>query len=357
MKKQTKITLSFFLALAVGLGAVFYFVSKKIDASLMKKNIISQIERAIPGSRASIENIEYSLGVRAKILIEEVLVQNADKEDILVVKKTEVEVPVFDILKGGGRLEVKIQDPAVYIRGAKKEESAWENAIGARSEDTPSKKNKSAPSVPSFINKSRWDLKIENLSLNILGLEKENYLIKKLVFKNLNLEKTTAFEVISDFNYVFSNDRSLETEIQAVGEINIAELMDGKLDVNMLVNSEKTALSWTKSEAPPLKNVIKLKGSEGANYELSWRATGSNGLSLETDMTFSKGCCEKISVNKLESSVSLKSLATFLPVKTQEDLSQIDWGDAKAIVNGTLLFEKNEVFRPSLEFPSVHLSP
>ncbi len=62
MNKKLKVAVVLLLVLIVGIASVFYIVSTKIDPELIKEKTIEALEDALPGAKASIDNISYTLG-------------------------------------------------------------------------------------------------------------------------------------------------------------------------------------------------------------------------------------------------------------------------------------------------------
>ncbi|MBC77448.1 MAG: hypothetical protein CME64_15700 [Halobacteriovoraceae bacterium] len=71
MNRKVKILIGLLLVLIVGVGAVFYFVSQKIDPDLIKAKTIEAVEKALPGSKVKIREVEYSLGFTVDLSVQD----------------------------------------------------------------------------------------------------------------------------------------------------------------------------------------------------------------------------------------------------------------------------------------------
>ena len=358
MSKKLKIGLILLLAVFVAIGAAFYVVSTKIDPELIRKSAIEAIEGNLNDVKATIGEVSYTLGFTVKVNVKNLDISAAKSGDpLLRVADAKVEVPILSILSNGGTVDVKIEKPEVVLKELPGGSSNWKAALPTGEEakkPSTGKKEESKGEVelPSFVENSRVDLKITDLGLTHIPLGKKpsTIQVEKILLKNLNLKKTTAFEVVSSLQYGIDQEKTVSANVQLVGEVALNNFFKtGAIDTNMLLNVDNIKASWLDLKVPALKNVIRFKMKEDGSIEAEVRTNGGP-LSLETDVKVDKKI-EKVSVNKMQLAVNLGGIPGIVGGELQEALKGIDFGKSEFKAGGTALINLKETkVDPNLSF-------
>ena len=357
MNKKLKVAVVLLLVLIVGIASVFYIVSTKIDPELIKEKTIEALEDALPGAKASIDNISYTLGFTVDLNVAQLkLVDKKSKKKLFSVEEVKIDVPILSILSNGGTVDVKVVAPELVYEELKNGENNWKQVLPAPKdkekvgEKAASEKedSKEGPiEIPSFIEKSKIDLKISNLKLNYLPLnaKQTDVLVNKILLKNLNLKKTTAFEVVSSINYGLEEDKTINANVQLVGEVSLNKLItSGAVDMNMMLNVENIALSWLDFKIPNLKNVVRFNLAPTKEISGELRTEAGNLFNVETDFFVSKDYND-IGISNLAVTAYLANLAKVAGVDS------INFNSSKLSLNGAAKLNLlNKVFNPSLAF-------
>lgn len=365
MSKKVKVALGIVLALAAAVGIVFYVVSTKIDPEMIRKSAVKAIENNLNNVSASIEKVSYDLGFTVRLNVKGLDVRSSsDKKNLLSVEHARVEIPVFSILTNGGTVDVKIDRPKLVYTELPGGSSNWTQALpkpdGKSSKQTSEKTaakedsaGKKEVSLPGFIENSRIDLKITGLLVDYrpAGAKAAKAKVDKILLKNLNLKKTTAFEVVSSVSYGLDENKTISANAQLVGEIALKNVLEtGAVDTNMMLNIENAKLSWLDLRLPPVKNVIRLKIKKGGGTTANLRTSAGNALSLETDIGTSQSM-DRINVKKIAAKLSLGRMAEILGPKRRELVSAMDLANSSFHLDGSALIGlKNKSFNPQLSF-------
>lgn len=368
MSKKIKILLVLAIAVLVAAGSVFYIVSTKIDPKVIKESVISSIEGSLQGVDASIGDISYSLGMTVKLNVKELkIVEKKKSSPMLFLKQARVEVPIFSILTGGGTVDIKVENPEISFEEIAGGSSNWQRALPAPSKAAPSqagsaeksksgakpKKEDGSVKLPSFVENSRIDLKILDLNLNYrpLGAKESQVQVNKILLKNLNLKKTTAFEVVSKINYSLDREKTMSAALQLVGEVALNNLLEkGAVDTNMLLNVDDIKLSWLDVNIPDLKNTIKFKMKENGEIWADVRAKAGSLLSLETDVNVDKEF-KTISLDKTSIKTKLGSLPGALGETLAKSFEGIDLGKSEFNASGKMEVNLSKMaISPDLKF-------
>ncbi|MEX1100186.1 MAG: hypothetical protein WEB87_07160, partial [Bacteriovoracaceae bacterium] len=285
MSKKIKVVVALLALFFIGLISIVYFISTKIDPESIKERAVEAIEENLPGSKASIKEVSYNLGVSIKLNVKELEVSRKEGgRRLFYVKDVQVDVPVLAILTNGGTIDIKVLSPELVYEELPDNSSNWQKVFPDPAQTTGHKEEKAgrngqekkAIELPNFIDKSRMDLKITDLNLQYLPIGKKsaNIMVNKILFKNLNLKKTTAYEVVSNIHYELDEEKVVKARMQLIGEVALNNLLQsGALDTNMLLNIEDASLSWLNIKFPALKNVIKFQMLKEGNIQAEIRTS------------------------------------------------------------------------------------
>ncbi len=359
MNKKIKIVLGLFLVLLVGIGSVFYFVSKKIDPQLIKAKTIQAIEKALPGSKVKISEVKYSLGFKVDLNIQGFNISNAKSNEVLFnVQELSVDVPILSILMNGGTVDVKVVSPELNLETFADGTNNWSKVLPAPSpneaktkDSSKSERNKAQGlELPSFVEKSKVDLKVSNLKLTFTQdkTKSTEVLVNKILLKDLNLKKTTAFEVMSNIDYGLDVGKNIKAKTQIIGEVALNKYIEeGIVDLNMMVGVEDIKLSWMPMKLPNLKNVIRLNMSSKQDVSGDIRSEGESLFELEAKYNVANNFT-KVSITNINFALQLERLSKIL---------KLDSGDSVVFNKSALGLRgsagidlKREIFSPGLSF-------
>lgn len=360
MSKKVKILVSLLLAFIGAMAVVFYIVSTKINPEMIKKSAIEAIEQNLKDSKATIGEVSYSLGFNVKLYLKELKIVSKKNGDLASLGEAKVEVPILAILTNGGTVDIKVDAPEVVYKELPGGGSNWEAAIASKANSKKAVKSNSDKKIetkevelPSFIEKSRIDLKITNLKAVLLQLEKEKseVMINKILFKNVNLKKTTAFEIVSKLDYSLDKEKSISANAQLVGEIALNNfLKNGAIDTNMLLNIDDVKADWLPLKVPALKNVIQFKMTDQGTIQAEVRSNSSGVFNIEVEAGIDKEFTV-VSLNKILAEVNLKGLNSTLNNELKEGLKDIELEKSLLKLNGSSVLNlKNNSLEPNLNF-------
>lgn len=363
MSKKIKISLFIILAAIASIGVAFYIVSTKIDPKLIKEKAVEAIEENLRDVKASIGDVSYDLGFTVRLNLKELqIASRTTGERLLSVQNARVELPIFAILTNGGTVDIKVESPELIYKELEGGDSNWKRALpeardqiskeGSKKEESEQEK-KGEVELPSFVENSRVDLSVTKLNLQHVPLDAKptNIMLNKILLKNLNLKKTTAFEVISNANYGVDQNKTISGKFQLVGEVSLNNLLKtGALDTNMLLNIEDIKLSWLDMNIPAFKNVIKFRMKDNGKIEANLRTSAGSALNLEADVKIDEKF-EQVVVSRWQSSLSLPSLPGILGPQMGKGLSNIDFNKSRFLAEGTAALDlKNNKAKPDLSF-------
>ncbi|MBC77449.1 MAG: hypothetical protein CME64_15705 [Halobacteriovoraceae bacterium] len=219
--------------------------------------------------------------------------------------------------------------------------SSKEESKGEKKED------KGNLQLPSFVEKSKVDLKVSNLKLNYFQGDSRptEILVNKVLLKDLNLKKTTAFEIISNVDYGIDAEKNVKANTQIIGEIALNKYVkEGILDLNMMVGVENINLSWLDLDIPNLKNVIKIKMSPEQIINGDIRSEAGSLYGLETKFNVSEQFTN-ISLSNLNFALKLQKVGEIL------NIDDISFNKSEFKLKGsTAINLERKRLRPGLSF-------
>lgn len=356
MSKTFKVLISLFLIISVLIGASLYFISSKINPSTIKKVAIQAIEENLNNVKADIQMVDYKLGTSLKVEVKKLQITNKlDRSKLLELESVEVKVPILAILTSGGTIDIVTNKPKLYLI-KKGENINWTQAVQKKEspkkiQPTLQKKSESSDiEIPEFVNKSKLNLKVLDAEflLNLGKNQKSKITLNKIILKNLNFVKTTAFEISSLINYQLDKNSFFKTNIQAIGEIDLNKLIKNKsIETSTQLKIQNTSIDGMSISLPLFKGNIKTKGS---TEKLMLDFSGELESVLELKMNIGY---QKSSVNVTELDISIdpkKTISSFTP-DLINSLKLVDFNDTRFKLRGDIALNLSPLkINPQLSF-------
>lgn len=357
MSKIVKIILGLIFATLIATGVIAYLVSQKINPEEIKKLIKKGVSDAMPATEAELEQIDYSLGLSVKMYLKQFeLNLKADKTKLFSVGEVELKVPIWAILSGGGTVEVSVKKPNAYYKALNKDQTNWDLALPKSNEsaekksDVKNEKDKKLE-LPSFVTNSRVNIKVEGLNLEYLPFQQPpaNINVSKIVFKNINLKSSTAFEIRSKIVYPMDPSKTFVTNLQMIGEIDIGKILnEKKIAASVVVNLSETSLTGLEFKIPDVENKIKIVVLENGEISTEMAIKASHIAEANIKTTLGK---DKLLVEKFELVTFLSKLGEVLPRNLLDKMTIVDLGNSQFSVDGTVEIGLNPLkVNPDLAF-------
>lgn len=246
MKKAVKIgVIAFGVFLTIFISGLV-FVQSQIKKKDIRELIVKNIEGNLRDVKVDIGEIDYSLGFSVEFEIEDLVLKNkSSRNKLLSLKELEINIPLLAILTSGGTIDIGSDSLEVFVH-TKRGEMNWMEVLPEKQPVTDKKEEVETTvniEVPSFVKKSKINIALKGIKLLLNDEGKKSKVhVSKLMIKNLNLKKSTAYEVRTSLEYDLG-DKKLISKIKAIGELNLSEMLEkGNMSTGVTVNISKTKL-------------------------------------------------------------------------------------------------------------------
>lgn len=352
MKKTIKITMVALIAMIVIFASLMFFVSSKINKEEIRNIIVQNIEKNLTGVKVVLGKLDYSLGLTVEFEIENLeLIEEIGKNKLLSLKDLEAEIPLFALITSGGTIEIDADSPQLFVR-KRNGVLNWEKVLPSSNvkETSDAKKSTVEIKLPSFIEKTKVNIKFEDIKVlyDDEG-KKTNVEVSKFLIKNLNFKKSTAFEIRSKIKHMLDQVQEVSTDLKIIGNIHLKKLIEeGDLQSSIKILLENTKLN--KDELPDLKGSVDLRKKEQrihSDIKMSVGQAVESSLKAEI-----KG--NLISINKLDLNILFSELMEEKFVKKLDLHKLIESKKFKVVVQGDVSFNMNDqTLKPNLEIKSL----
>lgn len=357
MNKGLKIVLGLVVFLVVVLSGALYFITTKINPEEIRKLVISSVSKALPGSSVALEKVEYGLGTSIKFKLQNLDLKLKDgKTKLFNVKDIDVNIPIYAILTGGGTIDLTINNPQAYFREINPGINNWSKALPKAIENTQEKKAETNTEskkleLPNFVDHSKVNIKINNIDLFYSPyLKKESkIIISKVNLKNLNLKSSNAFEIVSHVNYALDDEKTISTNLQVIGEVDLGTfLKEKKLNTTLVVDIKETKISGLDLKIPDIENKVKLTILEDGRIDTSLKIKASNAMEANTNVVLNKN---SLNISNLNLNLNFNSLKNFLDQKTISSLKILDYSNSTFNLTGETIIQLDQIkIKPNLNF-------
>lgn len=341
MNKLLKIVLGLAVFLVIILGGLFFYVSTKINPEEIKKITIEMISKSLPGASVDIKNVDYSIGASIKVAVSNIDLSLKNKKSKLFnVDKINIKIPILSILTGGGTVDLSIDGPNTYFTEISKTKNNWVMALPQ--DKTPKKalqeskdSSKSSFELPKFVENSKVTVRINDLNFYYGPFQKNESHIKvnKIILKNINLQSSTAFEVVSAINYSLDKDKKFQTNLKVVGEVDVGQfLREQTIKAKILADLENLKLSGLPVKIPNLENKIDVFIDKDGKIDSKINIKASNLLEASTKVSLGKS---ELILSELSTVINLKNLNSYLDESLKSSLKVVDLSQSSVEINGS----------------------
>lgn len=313
------------IASIIVFGATLIYVNSQIKPEKIKKIIINTIESNLVDSTASIASLDYDLGQKIIFTLESLSIKNKDKE-LITLDKVKVYIPIVSILTSGGVVDINLSDSKLNIERINGE-------LNLKKIIPTQKGEKSEPlklEIPKFLEKSRINLKVMNTHMKFLNEnELSDFHINKIIMKNINLKKTTAFEFQTDLNMLL-REKKLQTSITLIGEIPIKNILESKAaKIDLMLKSDQLVFGEYELKASRHRGVVTYTNPNKVSVNLRSELDGLLNGDIEAAFTG-----QKVSVKKVEYTLNVENILKTLKLENHFKDNAIDLSNLNVVVKG-----------------------
>lgn len=325
-----KIAIAFFLSFILSVVGFYIFITNQIETPKIKKLITESIATNLKGANVTIEALEYEIGRKINFEIKNLKIASNNKED-LIVESINVKVPLYSIITSGGVVEINVFDPKIFYLDNDKTLSNWESFFTS---GVPNAKTKTLKvTVPKFLEKSKINLKIRRA---VIKGPKNEFVISKIIFKNLNRNKSTAFEITgSGTQTLFENE--LKFDYLGIGEIHLKDILDNQVSKSNIM-LKLSNLKIANKEMPSLKLSGIIEFKRDSALKVNFRNEMDSILRGEFKGALS---ASNLSLEALEQEIIPNEFFSTFDILSKSLLERIDFGEGILKTNGVLNYNFN----------------
>lgn len=332
MSRKLQVLISFLVIIVVLFGTSLFIVSSKINPTELKKYITHVVQENFVDVETKIKEINYSVGTSINIEINGFhLISKLDRSQLLNMEKIIIRAPLASVLTSGSIVDIKALSPKVFIRSHNGANN-WQSAINSKSKNGSSEK---IIQIPSFISRSKLNYRFENIHLMLdAGKEKRTkHIIDKILIKNAQLEKSTAFEIKSKIKLTLTAEKELSSNLQVIGEMYLIDFIEkNSFNASTSLKLTQNKVKGVVKEIPDVKGKLKFEGGI-ESFKGLINLDFKNHLFLEA--TISKKN-HHLNLTKFLVNMKNERISSFLTGRSAKFFEPIDWNKSETEVEGQL---------------------
>lgn len=349
MNKTTKILLVSLIVVGVAFSGALFFASQKLKNLDLVKLAKENIEKSLPGAKANITKIDYSLGASIEFKAENTsLTLKRNGTPLIDLKDIVIKIPLWAILTGGGNLQVDIDNPKISFVQYSKTKNNWLEATGGSKKRTPQSveaKSKSMQ-IPRFLAKSTVNISFRNISVNYRLADKSKGELKvaKFLIKNLNLKKETAFEIVSRIESKMASGEKLSLDAMLIGQANLHQVVEGgDLKSKIMITLNKLSLPGLKHQIGEVKLDLNVEANQKGDGVVVLAASSPKFFKLDAKVAANAGNYEVTNIQFNTSMAEAMRLTGF-------SMPELKVGETKLYLEGNLKATAKKEIIPDLNF-------
>jgi hypothetical protein len=339
MKKN--IFLIIILIILSALGGAYFYISSKINPDELKRIAINSAKEVYPDLIIAIDKIDYEIGLNVKLQVKGLQLASKFSKNVLAeLSHFEVRIPVWSILTSGGAVEIKANSPIIYFLKENKDDFNWSKPLTKKTENAKKQNSKNKEiEFPSFLNKSRINIKVEKaiVDYQLDDEMKGRITINQILIKNINMVKTTAFEIDLNLKMSAKEGQYLKSKIELIGEIDIGKyIRNGDIDFNLMCSLKENSFDGINIKIPNVDVTADIDSIENSKVKIVSNLKLEEVSELKLEVLIDD---TTIAVDKLKSVTSLSKLVKLLPKETSSELNNLNWGKSNLMVDGKLNYD------------------
>ncbi len=336
--------------LSVLLGG-FLIISKNIDTNSISMNIKKSIQTAIPGAQVEIGEVQSSVSTLIRLKVDFLKISQKGSRNLLAdLGQIEIKIPIMALFARGMSIDIVSSKMEVFFSNISGNLN-WADAIAYTDKPKSTKSRKIVFFLPKFVQESKVNLRSKEVNVFYRRADGDQFkfLVPKFVIKNLNLNKSSAFELVADIARKDVDEAETNLKIQFVGEFLLRDLLE---EHDLKVNSSFRLISLKKNNEvvtlPATKGTLNLKPNESG--QMNGQVKFSIGSLLDSSFTFSNPVeGSHVYIENLKAIFLLDEIMNQLSISHSKNL--LSTNGSKLFVSGRSKFNlSNSEFTPELEF-------
>jgi hypothetical protein len=245
--------------------AIGFYARSKFNSESLKTELVTSLSELYPNLKIELGSLEVDFGINSHIKISKIQLTSkiltSELSNLASFDLIDVNIPVFNILTGGGTIVLEVKKPNIEFR------SIEEGTNWSRTFESPTSKDKinstENSKLPAFLANSQINAHMENLQLSHidLGGKKNKYQFNEISLKDIGLKRPMAIKLnsnieisgtqfsldsIGEFSLKsFLEDRIVSTKaISKISKLSIAEksinIEEININTNFLFRNDKT---------------------------------------------------------------------------------------------------------------------
>ncbi len=304
------------LTFFVLLGGLFFYAYKKISPAEIKRVATEQIQKAFPKATIEIGEIKLTPSFSFKLQVDKVkLATKKDGRDIdlFSAQELKVKIPLWAALTGTGRIEVKLDKPAMNYTEFQPGDYAnnWtyamdiKPAIGSTEAQVEKKEEvKKEPtkiSLPGFLTNIKADIRVYDIAVDyaLKDASRGQVTLSRFVVKDISLKGQTAFELESMLTFNMKNKQTFGFDTLVVGQVNLSDFIEKQeLSTAIMIQLSNIKSSLLPKTLPDIKTDLKVNIDKSGKIagDLVTTFNTRNKISANYSVTPTKTRVENISV-------------------------------------------------------------
>jgi hypothetical protein len=307
------------VVLALLFTGLMFYAKTLVSPENMKKMAKEQLEKTFPNAEVEIGELDLGIGFKFTVSGNKLALKLKSEfggTKLFSVNEIKVKIPLWSIILSGGSASIEIDKPELtYTEGAGNETN-WSKAMGTQATTAASSDNKNdEPTVTNQKINLPKQLLSSKLGIKLLDTMVDYRLkdgssgtvnISKIMFKDINFEGPSAFEVNSQISIVDKNKVRTSFDTLVVGQFNLKDYLHNG-DISTIVNLQLQDIKKSNS-ALHIENIktdlnLEVKGSGVTHGVVTTTINGASKIEFEF-----KQEKELIEINKILVNLVLKDM-------------------------------------------------
>lgn len=202
MRLSSKVIMWAWVVLLLVIGSLIFGAYSKLNPDSLVSLLNKQVQRSYPGSNLTIAKIDYGFSLDFKLTLKTLTLTKGQKT-IASANEVQLKVPWWLILLNRGNAQVNISNLIVFVSS----NGDVESVITKPATKTVKTKTKVEVEIPKYLMDAHYTLRAKNISVKELDGDRRFFTLSKLLVREFQYGKNSAFELNIPINITHKNKR------------------------------------------------------------------------------------------------------------------------------------------------------
>jgi hypothetical protein len=217
MRTRIKVLIALWVLLLLGIAVLFYNAYTKLHPEVFISVLTEQVQRNYPGAKLEVGSFDYRASVDFNVALKDIKLRRSDKI-IAALGEIEIRLPWWLLLFQQGIAQINLNGLTVFVDDQALEVREGPSDVPERDKFSQINSSQIKLNIPDYLVQAQFTLRAKDVKVTELGGSRNYFTISKLLVKEFQFGKNSAFELIVPIS-ISHNKTNFNSELWLFGDL------------------------------------------------------------------------------------------------------------------------------------------